>query len=181
MKYFTPELIVMNQSKDDRVLEEHDRLWEEAGDRYAASLDQSRPHFPPGLRKIDESYYLHDAIVCSMGRRNQTFVMVLRLDTPPQSILTFTYDLVEDPVIIKDAVPQEHFGIGPVVEWQYNEIEMAEGDPPTWRESLLLSNGWEVSLHFRDIHVEEVQAVLPPPRDGAAAGVSFVLQHAARP
>jgi hypothetical protein len=177
MKYFTPELLVMGRSTDDRILDEQDRLWEEAGDRYVAYLDTVRPRFPAGLRKIDESYYLHDAIVCSMGRRDQTFVMVLRLDPPPQSILTFTYDLVEDPVIIEDAVPRACFGIGPLVEWQYNEIEMAEGDPPTWRESLLLSNGWELRLHFRDVRCEEAQAVLPIPEQ-VAPGVSFVLQHA---
>ena len=39
MKYFTPELIVMGQSDDDRALNEQERLWEEAGDRYVAYLD----------------------------------------------------------------------------------------------------------------------------------------------
>jgi hypothetical protein len=177
MKYFTPELIVMGRSEDGRVLDEQSRLWEEGGERYTAYLDSVRARFPAGLRKIDETYYLHDAIVCSMGRRNQTFVMVLRLDPPSQSILTFTYDLIEDPVIIKDAVPQTCFGIGPLVEWQYNEIEMVDGDPPTWRESLLLSNGWEVRLHFQDARVEEAQAVLPIPGQ-VAPGISFILQHA---
>src|SRR5262249_48548307 len=118
MKYFTPELIAMGHSEDDRVLNEQERLWEEAGDRYVAHLETVRPRFPPGLRKIDESYYLHDAMICSMARRDQTLVMTLRLDTPPQSILTFVYDVVEDPVIIKDAVPQKCFGIGSIVEWQ---------------------------------------------------------------
>ncbi len=175
MKYFTPALIALGRSDDDRVLDEQERLWEEAGEHYVAYLDTVRPRFPAGLRRIDESYYLHDAIVCSMGRRQQTFVMVLRLDPAPQSILTFTYDLVEDPVIIKDAIPQEEFGGGPLVEWQYNEIEMVEGNPPTWRESLLLSNGWELRLHFRDVRVEEAQAVLPTPGQ-VTPGVSFVLQ-----
>jgi len=163
MNYFTPPLIVMGQSDDDQILNEQERLWEEAADRYVAYLDTVRPRFPPGLRKIDESYYLHDALVCSMSRRQQAFVMTLRLDPPPQSILTFVYDLVEDPVVIEDAIPRECFGVGPIVEWQYNEIEMIASDPPTWRESLLLSNGWELKLHFRDVHVEEDQAVLPTP------------------
>jgi hypothetical protein len=178
MKYFTPELIVMGQSQDDRILREQERLWDEAGERYVAYLDTVRPHFPPGLRQIDESYYLHDAIIRVMGRRGQSFVVVLQLDTPPQSILTFTYDLIEDPVIVKDALPPEHLGTGSVVGWEYNEIEMVPGNPPMWRESLLLSNGWEVKLHFRDVQVQEVQAVLPAPRH-EVAGVSFVLQHAA--
>ncbi len=178
MNYFTPELIVMGQSQDDRVLHEQERLWEEAGERYARYLDTIRPCLPPGLRQLDESYYLHDAVIQGMGRRGQFFVINLQLDTPPQPILTLTYDLLEDPVIVKDALPPEYSGSGPVVDWEYNEIEMVPGNSPTWRESLLLSNGWEMKLHFRDVQVQEAQAVLPAPRHGVA-GVSFVLQHAA--
>lgn len=169
MNYFTPELIVMGQSQDDRVLNEQERRWDEAGDRYVAYLDTIRPYFPPGLRQIDESFYLHDGIVHGMGRRGQFFVIILQLDTPPQSILTFTYNLIDDPAIVKDALPREWCGTGQRVDWQYNEIEMVPGNPPTWRESLLLSNGWELTLHFRDIHVEEVQAVLPAPRGAETA------------
>jgi len=39
--------------------------------------------------------------------------------------------------------------------------ESVSGDPPTWRQSLLLSNGWEVSLHFREVHVEELHPLIP--------------------
>jgi hypothetical protein len=179
VKYFTPELIPKGQSDDDQVLGEQEQDWDEACDRYAAYLNTVLPQFPGGLRKIEDSYYLHDAMVCSMSRREQSFVVTLRLDPPPQSILTFVYDLMEDPVIVKDAVPGGWFGAGSPVLWQYNEIGMVEGDPPTWRESLLLSNGWELKLHFRDIRVEEAQAVLPTPGQ-VASGVSFVLQHTGR-
>ena len=180
MRYFTPELIVMGQAHEDQVLDEQNRLWEDAGDRYVAYLDTVRSHFPAGLRQLDESYYLHDAVVHGMGRRGQSFVIVLQLDTPPQSLLTFTYDLVEDPTVIKEALPAEVCGSGPIVDWQYDEIEMAPGEPPTWRQSILLSNGWELRLHFRDVQVQEAQAVLPAPRNGAVAGVSFVPQRAAQ-
>lgn len=128
-----------------------------------AYLDAVRPHFPPGLRQIDESYYLHDAIIHGLGRRGPFLVMILQLDTPPQSILTFTYDLVDEPVIVKDVLPQKGCDTGSIVEWRYNEIEKVPGNPPTWRESLLLSNGWELVLHFRDVRVDEIQAVFPAP------------------
>ena len=180
MKYFTPQLIVMGQSKDDQILEEQQRLWDEAGERYVAYLDSVRPRFPTGLRQIDESYYLHDAIIRGMGRRGEVFVMILQLDTPPQSILTFTYDLVEDPIIRKNVLPEEICGTGSVVDWQYNELEMVPGKPPNWRESLLLSNGWELTLHFRDVHVQEVQAVLPAPRNGTVSGILFVREPTAQ-
>jgi hypothetical protein len=73
MRYSTSELIAMGRSKEERVLREQERLWEDAGDRYVAYLDS--------IRAI---------------------------------------------------------------------------------------------LHFRDVQLQEVEAVLPAPRNGAAAGVSFV-------
>ncbi len=180
MKYFTPERYVALQDfSNDEAMNAADAVWEEASEQYAAYLDTVRAQFPAGLRQIDESYYLHDSIVRGMGRRGPFFVMILQLDTPPQSILTITYDLVEDPIIVEDALPPALCGTGSIVGWQYNEIELVSSDPSTWRESLLLGNGWEVSLHFRDVQVEEVEAVLPAPRNGVAANVSFVQQHAA--
>jgi hypothetical protein len=166
VKYFTPELIVMGRSEESQVLNEQDRLWEEAGDRYVAYLDTIRHEFPSGLRHIDESYYLHDAVIRGMGQEGRSFVIVLQLDTPPHSLLTFTYDLVDDPTIDREALPGDYRCTGTRVDWQYNEIERVPGEPTTWRESILLSNGWEVRLHFRDVKVQEVQALLPAP--GAA-------------
>jgi len=54
-------------------------------------LDSVRDSFPLGLKHIHESYYLHDATVLGLGRRGAAFILVLQLDTPPGSILTFTY------------------------------------------------------------------------------------------
>jgi len=36
-----------------------------------------------------------------------------------------------------------------------------------WWQSILFSNGWEVNLHFRAVRVEEADALLPAPRNGA--------------
>jgi hypothetical protein len=180
MKYFTPErYLALQDFSSDEAMDAAEAAWEEASEKYASYLDTIRAHFSPGLRQIEANYYLHDSIIRGMGRRGPFFVTILQLDTPPQSILTFTYDLVEDPIIIKDVLPPEHCGSGALVDWQYNEIEMVPGNPTTWRESLLLGNGWELSLHFRDVQVQEVEAVLPTPRNGVAAGVSFVQQYTA--
>jgi hypothetical protein len=161
MKYFTPELIVMGQSDDDRVLQEQNRLWEEAGAQYVAYLHTVRPHLAAGLRQIDERYHLHDAIICGMGKQDHAFVIVLQLDTPPRSILTFTYDLVEEPAIVKGVLPPALCAPEPLADWQYDEIEMVPGTPTTWAQSILLGNGWEVRLHFRDVRVQEAEAILP--------------------
>jgi hypothetical protein len=169
MRYFTPELLALGLTEDDAQLNEQERLWDEAGDRYVAYLDTVRPHMPPGLKHIDDSYYLHDAYVQGMGHQDRVFLLVLRLDAPPRSLLTFEYDLVDEPVIIRDALAADLRTTGDLVDWQYNEIEMVAGTPPTWRESTLFSNGWEVRLHFRDVRVLEVAAPIPSPHPAGVA------------
>jgi hypothetical protein len=169
MKYFTPELIVQGQAHDDAALNRHEEEWDQVCERYEAYLDTIRPHFPPGIRHIFDNYYLHDALIQGMGQQGRLFVIVLQLDTPPQSLLTFQYDLVEDPVILRDGLPAELRCTGTIVDWQYDEVEMVVGDPPAWRQSILLNNGWEVRLHFRDLRVQEVQALIPAPHPSIRA------------
>lgn len=57
---------------------------------------------------------------------------------------------------------------------------MVEGAPPTWRQSILLSNGWQLTLHFRDIQVQEVEALLPAPKNGALAGTHVMMPQSSR-
>jgi len=110
-----------------------------------------------------------------MGWRKGACVIVLQLDTPPHSLLTFTYHLVEQPWIDQHELPESARSRGDVVEWQYDEIEKVPGEPPTWRQSILLSNGWEIALHFRDVDVAEMQALLPVSSNGAAPRMQACL------
>jgi hypothetical protein len=179
MKYFTPELIARGQSDDSRILNEVEARWDELCDEYGAYLDTIKAEFPPGIRHIEDSYYLHDATIQGIGLRNGALVIMLRLDPPPQSLLIFTYDLVEEPRIDRSALPEGVRTTGTIVEWQYDEIEKVPGQPPTWRQSILLSNGWEVTLHYRDVRVEEIQPLLPAPRNGAVTASLAGLTHSA--
>src|SRR5438552_891021 len=162
MQYFTPELIVRGQSSDSQTLNEVEAAWDEACARYGAYLDSVRAEMPSGLRRVEESYYLHDAVIQSMGRRDGEFFIVLQLDTPPRTLLTLCYDLVAEPEIDRQALPAAVRTTGGWVEWQYDEIAQVHGGPATWRQSILLSNGWEVTLHFRDVQVQEAESLLPP-------------------
>jgi hypothetical protein len=171
VRYFTRELIEMGQSEDEAVLERQQDLWDDACERYFQQLDALKNAMPPGLRRRVENYYLHDAVIRGMGQRGCSFVIMLQLDTPPESLLTFTYDLIQDPMIDKGALPSDHGVAGGVVDWQYDEIEPGAGAPPSWAQSILFSNGWEVRLHFRDVEIEEIQALIPAPRGPEAAVV----------
>jgi hypothetical protein len=168
MKYFTPELIARGQSEDSRVVGEVETLWDEHCDRYNAYLASIRNLMCPGLRYIVDNYYLHDAVVRVMGYRGDKYVIVLQLATPPRSLLTFFYELVEPARIDPHVLPEAARSQGAIVEWLYDEIEIVPDDPPTWRHSILLSNGWEVTLHLRGIQVEEMQALLPAPSNDAS-------------
>jgi hypothetical protein len=162
MKYFTPDRIVQGQSTDDAVLNRHEEEWDRVCDDYEAYLATVRPHFPPGLRSLIDGYYLHDATIQGMGQQGRVFVVVLQLDTPPRSLLTLQYQLIEDPVVIRDALPAQVRSKGDRVEWLYDEL--GAETPPTWTHSILLNNGWEVRLHFSDVAVQEVAPLLPIPR-----------------
>lgn len=163
MKYFTPNLIARGQSHDSRVLDEVETIWDERCSDYQAYLASLRGQLCPGLRHIEDNYYLHDAMIRGVGHQAGIFTIILQLDTPPHSLLTFRYELVEPPHIDRDVLPESARSVGDAVEWQYDEIEKVEGQPPTWRQSILLSNGWEVALRFRDVKIEEMQALLPAP------------------
>lgn len=175
MKYFTPDLIARGQSDDSRILNEVEALWDERCAHYNAYLASIRNELSSGLRHIEDNYYLHDAVVRSMGYRGDQFVIVLQLDTPPRSLLTFTYHLVQPPRIDPHVLPEQARSRGDIVEWQYDEIEKVPGEPPTWWQSILLSNGWEIALHFRDVEVAEMQALLPTPSNDAASWMPACL------
>jgi hypothetical protein len=169
MKYFTPELIVAYGSEEPATWQDAEARWDAACAHYDTHLASIRDDFPPGLRSLEDNYRLHDAAIRVMGLRDGQFVIVLQLDTPPHSLVTLTYSLVDEPAIAEDVLPAEYRSTGAQVDWQYDEMEKVAGQPPTWRQSIVLSNGWEVALHFRDVRVEEIQALLPAPRVGVGS------------
>lgn len=177
MKYFTANLLSLFGSEEPVVASAAQEEWEKSCDRYNAYLESIKEHLLPGLRQIEESYSLHDAKVRGMGKQGPFFVMILQLEPPPHSLLTFAFDLAEEPSIDKAALPPPLRSKGEVVEWQYDELELISGQSPAWSWSILLSNGWEVQLHFRDIQVHEVQALIPVPRNGSADSLPTTLSQ----
>jgi hypothetical protein len=160
MKYFTKELIERCGSPDDAAAHSAGEEWEAALERYDAYWQTIRLDMPESVRRLDESFCLHDARVLSMGQRGDTFVISLQLDAPSNQLLTITYTLAGSPEINK-----EPFGDGKNESspwWLYEEIErVKEGDRPYFIHSILFSNGWEASIPFREVHMDTADLVYP--------------------
>jgi hypothetical protein len=190
MKYYTPALIEMGQSRDDDILDEQDRLWGEAAARYAGYLAEVRDSFPKGVRRLFGRYYLHDATIHRIAQKDRYFLIELQLDTPPRSFLLFRYRLLRPAEVNKEALPPSCRSKGSEVDWLYAEVERLSreevlGSPfaatwvkddwlaqaeqfdrkagaewPFWVHRILLSNGWELTLSFHDLEVEEYENLL---------------------
>ena len=175
MKYFTADLLRRFGADDPAIASAASDEWDQACERYNAQIKALKPRMTPGLQQIEENYYLHDARIRAMGRQGTSFVIMLQLDTPPHSLLTFTAELADEPVIDTAALPTELRSTGEAVEWQYDELELVAGEPAIWCWRILLSNGWEVRLRFRDLHVQEAQALIPSPRNGSVQAVASAV------
>ena len=161
MKYFTKDLIERYGSADDAVARVADAEWEAVLERYEAELQHVEPELPEHVRAFTR-LLLHDAVVFSIARQHDKLIMVLRKDIPPRDMVTLTYTLVAEPMIRHDVLPVEH--CGPQMEFLYDEFELArDGDHPTYAQSILFSNGWEMSLRFSDVQVSLAEPVYPPP------------------
>jgi hypothetical protein len=157
VKYFTPELFLAGQSAHDQVLNQVEEAWEATVDRYAARLQRIRPGLPPGIVYLLDHFYLHDADVLSLGQNRDLFLFVLQLD-PAYATVVLTYHLTEEAHLNRTALPAER--CSPHAEWLYDELDVVGTEPTTVVHNILLSNGWEVELHFRDLQVTAVQPML---------------------
>lgn len=119
---------------------------------------------PSVLRHIEDHYYLHDAKIHGMGARELSFLIVMQLDTPPNSLLTLSYDLLRDPNFKQVSLSEENRSLPGTIAWLYDELEQDAGDPTAWHQAILLSNGWEINLTFRNVVVQEAQTILPVPQ-----------------
>jgi hypothetical protein len=164
MNFFTPpRYVALQDCSSDAAMDAADAEWQEAVRRYDAHLEALWPDLPPSVRQLVEGFYLHDAAVLSMGRQGDSFVVELQLDVPPHELLTISFDLAGEPWIDRDALPAKHCSPSP--RWLYEELERApEGGQPGYLLSFLLSNGWEVRVPFRSVHLRPLQPVYPAPR-----------------
>jgi hypothetical protein len=162
MNYFTRQRFLALQERGDDAMDAADAAWADAVAHYQAYLETIRPEMPEPVRELVDGFYLHDARVLSMGRRGDTFVTSLQLDVPPNELLTITYDLAGVPEIMQDLFPWARAGAAPA--WLYDEIELIEKvEPKHFVHRILFSNGWEVHLPFRGVHLATAYPTFPYP------------------
>lgn len=171
MKYMTPALIVRGQSQNPEDLDAVEVAWEENGALYRAYLAHVRSELPAGLTHLLDGFHLHDARVVAMSRPAGGFQITLEIETAPRRLLELRYDLLAEPHITEGVLPPSVASQGDWIEWWYDEVERLPGEQPTWRHSILLSNGWEIALDCRDVRLEEAQPIWPrlPLTAGTAA------------
>src|ERR1043166_6542734 len=174
MKYFSRELTERYGSTDDAVARAADAEWEAALERYQSYLASIENELPQHIRDFN-NLLLHDAVVWSIARHANSLTMVLRKDIPPRDVVVLTYTLTADPVIEKEALPTDHRG--DVMDFQYDEFELVQQNVrPTYQQSIMFGNGWEMTLQFADVRVTLAEPIYPlagtvlvPVSEGAVA------------
>jgi hypothetical protein len=154
MKYFTPDLYVRLQTCEGDAVEALHAEWEHAASSYERRLKRIRTELPKSLRILLDDYYLHDADVLNLAQRSGAFVIVLQLSAPPRDIVVLTYELVEPATIESEALPADlrsHH-----VQWMFDEVNLVPRKKHFSHE-LMLSNGWDIRLTFRDVRVVVAQ------------------------
>lgn len=174
MKYFTPELLARYASDDPAVAGAADAEWESANDRYGQLLLQLEPELPANIREFN-SLLLHDALVQSLARENGRLIMILKKDILPREIVILRYELEEEPVLLpfeqnpRDWQKPTHFN--------FDEFDREQGQT-IYTQSIVFSNGWELRLRFRDVHVTIAEPWIPANRSaaGTLAASPTILQ-----
>jgi hypothetical protein len=166
MKHFTRDLIERYGSPDDAVARAADAEWEGVLERYEHGLQAIEAELPEHIRAFTK-LLLHGAQVLSVARQCDKLILVLRKDIPPRDVVILTYTLTAEPVIDREALSPDRRTSA--MEYLYDEFELIrEGSRQTYAQSILFSNGWELSLRFSDVQVSLGEPVYPPP------GVTFI-------
>ena len=181
MKYFTPERYLrLGNLTDEQAFLAAQRDWEQAVDGYKGQLRRIRKKLPAGLARLLDSVYLHDARVLDMwqGRRSR-FTVTLLPESVPGRFVILAYSLLEAPRFAYGVLPAEVHSRP--VAWLYDELDVEQGAAASggrrrqrlkaFRHNILLSNGWEMTLRFRNVSVTRPVALLPGASEEVAAPV----------
>src|SRR5947209_6519500 len=119
MNYFTRDRYLALQDPHEGAMDAADADWEAAVAAYDVHLQRLRPEMPESVRQLLDGFYLHDARVLSIGQRGEAFVISLRLDIPPNDLLTIFYNVSGRVVVTQELFPWAK-ETDPIVDWIYD-------------------------------------------------------------
>jgi hypothetical protein len=164
MNFFTPKLLERLQERsDERSFLAASGEWEQAVEDYRAQLLRVSRKLPAELKNLCDEVCLHDAHVLDMwwGGRSQ-FTITLHPESDPSRLVILTYSLVRAPAVEQDVL-RESARSEPVA-WLYDELDFGanrQRDEPVFMHRILLSDGREVRLQFRDVSVRRPVPLVP--------------------
>ena len=190
MQYFTPELFVRLQHLEDRAALQE---WDRAAERYTSALQQALPKFPAPLRKFAGECILHDAEVLSITQSRDNLSITLQPEQDDGHLLVLSYTLVEAPRLNAAAFSEQYRT--EYSAWMCDEFRLGEpmaclpssrrrgaaqqnGQVPVYCHDILLTNGWEVALRFRQFKATHPQRLLPAPRTAEKGPAGKLSQSA---
>jgi hypothetical protein len=162
VKYFTSDRLARLQDRSHETsflaaLED----WEQAMAAYRNRLMEVRAGAPPEVQQLIDIAPLHDARVLDMwwGGRSQ-FTITLRPESDPSRLVVLTYSLLTPPTVqevLPAAIRSEP------IAWLYDEVDAADKthEGPAFVHRILLSDGREVTLNFRNVLVERPVSFVP--------------------
>jgi hypothetical protein len=169
MKHFTPERYLRLGRLDDRqAFLAAQEEWERALAGYQEQLRQVRGQLPTDLGELLDKVYLHDARVLDMwwwGRSQ--FTITLHPESDPSRLVILTYSLVVPPTVAKDVLP-EAVRSEPVA-WLYDEVNVGDESrqgKQAFTHDILLSDGREIRLQFRNVTVKRPVPLVPATQEG---------------
>ncbi len=160
MKYFTPELYLQYNSKDDNLADLADEAWETAIRTYQGSLDAFRNSIPPRVVELVDGSPLHDAeLISFQADLPSPIPEVLVSPMTAAMALKCNQQIVNIDYILWDAVAQSSpYQSWPFssarVHWLYDEVGL-EGSESNGRQRfwhrILFSNGRIAKIPFVDV------------------------------
>ena len=163
MRFFTPELYLRFNSRDDAVALAADAEWEAAIARYDGHLESFRSKMPSQVVKLSEMC-LHDADILLRQEQQEpfelpyaktgpapwplvpwygVFTLAVRHEDQVLAILYFLWDHVAEKPATQDwpfATTREH--------WLYDEIDYTAGAGGHFVHNVLMSTGIVLSIPF---------------------------------
>lgn len=181
MKYFTPELYAKLNSADEAQVGVAEEEWEVVSKFYQQQLEKYSAFLPTGARQLVTGIHLHDAHV--LAYRSETSDRVRWTGGEDRPVDHFTIYLKTDESIVvvlyileNRITTLKHDDGGVFVDsetpsWLYDEMHFAwqatttgwtaSPPPPSLRSPylthlILLSDGKELQINFRDVIVQSV-------------------------